>query len=213
MRVVGWVPVPKARPGSSRITCLACAGGSCQVGTIQNSGVISTGVNCDCVNRQGFSGEKRHDARALPSRLGRRHARLTEQSLLCRRVCIGIFNRHAERIERFQRFTQGFDLSNRGQQDQFKHQVSMTTCSNRGCSTGLARPQTPIASWRASFDKLRTNGERWEALGATPSQTSRGRGTGFAGPQAQRPLGGQRSTRSDKRGGHHRLRFESHSSR
>ncbi len=32
--------------------------------------------------------------------------------------------------------------------------------------------------------------------------TSRGRGTGFAGPQAQRPLGGQRSTRSDKRGGH-----------
>ncbi|MDI1338400.1 alpha/beta hydrolase [Polaromonas sp.] len=31
---------------------------------------------------------------------------------------------------------------------------------------------------------------------------SRGRGTGFAGPQAQRPLGGQRSTRSDKRGGH-----------
>ena len=31
--------------------------------------------------------------------------------------------------------------------------------------------------------------------------TSRGRGTGFAGPQAQRPLGGQRSTRSDKRGG------------
>ena len=35
-----------------------------------------------------------------------------------------------------------------------------------------------------------------------PVSTSRGRGTGFAGPQAQRPLGGQRSTRSDKRGGH-----------
>jgi Cu+-exporting ATPase len=32
--------------------------------------------------------------------------------------------------------------------------------------------------------------------------TSQGRGTGFAGPQAQRPPGGQRSTRSDKRGGH-----------
>ena len=31
--------------------------------------------------------------------------------------------------------------------------------------------------------------------------TSRGRGTGFAGPQAQRPLGGQRITRSEKRGG------------
>ncbi|WP_397409005.1 lipopolysaccharide heptosyltransferase I [Polaromonas sp.] len=33
------------------------------------------------------------------------------------------------------------------------------------------------------------------------SSSSRGRGTGFAGPQAQRPLGGQRSTRSDERGG------------
>ena len=31
--------------------------------------------------------------------------------------------------------------------------------------------------------------------------TSRGRGTGFAGPQAQHPLGGQRITRSEKRGG------------
>ena len=31
--------------------------------------------------------------------------------------------------------------------------------------------------------------------------TSRGRGSGSAGPQAQRPLVGQRSTRSDKRGG------------
>ncbi|RYF43855.1 MAG: copper-translocating P-type ATPase [Comamonadaceae bacterium] len=30
---------------------------------------------------------------------------------------------------------------------------------------------------------------------------TRGRGTGFAGPQAQRPPGGQRRTRSDKRGG------------
>ena len=29
------------------------------------------------------------------------------------------------------------------------------------------------------------------------------RGTGFAGPQAGGPLGGQRSTRSDKRGGHY----------
>ena len=31
--------------------------------------------------------------------------------------------------------------------------------------------------------------------------TSRGRRTGFAGLQAQRPLGGQRITRSEKRGG------------
>ena len=38
-----------------------------------------------------------------------------------------------------------------------------------------------------------------ESGGSLPA--SRGRGTGCAGPQAQRPLGGQRSTRSDKRGG------------
>ena len=40
----------------------------------------------------------------------------------------------------------------------------------------------------------------WEALESIFS--SRGRETGVAGPQAQRPLGGQRKTRSDKRGGH-----------
>jgi hypothetical protein len=45
MRVVGWVPVPKAMPGSSRITRSAAAGGSCQLGTIQNSGVMGTGSN------------------------------------------------------------------------------------------------------------------------------------------------------------------------
>jgi heptosyltransferase I len=33
------------------------------------------------------------------------------------------------------------------------------------------------------------------------SPSSGGRGTGFAGPQAQRPLGGQRTTRSGERGG------------
>jgi hypothetical protein len=31
---------------------------------------------------------------------------------------------------------------------------------------------------------------------------SKGHGTGFAGPQAQRSLGGQRMTRGEKRGGH-----------
>jgi hypothetical protein len=51
MRVVGCVPVPNAKPGSRRITRCACAGGSCQVGTIQKSGVMSTGANCDCVSR------------------------------------------------------------------------------------------------------------------------------------------------------------------
>ena len=55
--MVGCVPVPNARPGSRRMTCCACCGGSCQVGTIQNSGVISTGANCDCVRRtQSWSG-------------------------------------------------------------------------------------------------------------------------------------------------------------
>ncbi|MDP3248525.1 MAG: lipopolysaccharide heptosyltransferase I [Polaromonas sp.] len=38
-----------------------------------------------------------------------------------------------------------------------------------------------------------------DELGGSPS--SKGRGTGFAGPQAQRPLGGQRRTRSAERGG------------
>ena len=51
MRVVGCVPVPKARPGSRRILVRAWGGRSCQVGTIQKSGVISTGANCDCVRR------------------------------------------------------------------------------------------------------------------------------------------------------------------
>src|SRR2546429_2738270 len=35
----------------------ASGGSSCQVGTIQNSGVMSTGANCDCVRRtQSCSG-------------------------------------------------------------------------------------------------------------------------------------------------------------
>jgi hypothetical protein len=90
----------------------ACGGGSCQVGTIQNSGVICTGANCDCVSRtQSCSGTARRraacsrrrspaaqqrgrflrqpprrgtarSARALPALLGRRHAGLAEQGLL-----------------------------------------------------------------------------------------------------------------------------------
>ena len=57
MRVVGCVPVPKARPGSSRMTWRAAAGTSCQVGTIQNVGVMGTGSNWLCVRRtQSASG-------------------------------------------------------------------------------------------------------------------------------------------------------------
>jgi hypothetical protein len=47
----------EGQAGSSRITRVAAAGTSCQLGTIQNSGVMSTGSNCDCVRRtQSCSG-------------------------------------------------------------------------------------------------------------------------------------------------------------
>src|SRR3990167_6004979 len=69
MRVVGWVPVPKASPGSSRITCCAAGGGSCQLGTIQKLGVISTGANCDCVSRtQSCSGTACTPSTSQPSK-------------------------------------------------------------------------------------------------------------------------------------------------
>ena len=68
MRVVGCVPVPKARPGSRRITSVAPAGTSCQVGTIQKLGVMGTGSNCDCVRRtQSCSGTGAIDATSQPS--------------------------------------------------------------------------------------------------------------------------------------------------
>jgi hypothetical protein len=73
------------------------------------------------VTRQGFGGKQRHDARTLPARLGRRHVRLAKQRLLSRRLRVGVFHRHAERIQRVQRLAQGFDFVDRGQQDQFKH--------------------------------------------------------------------------------------------
>ena len=47
----------------------ACAGGSCQVGTIQNSGVISTGANCDWVRRtQSCSGTSATPSTRQPSK-------------------------------------------------------------------------------------------------------------------------------------------------
>mgnify|MGYP000042869470 CR=1 FL=1 len=45
MRVVGCVPVPNAKPGSSRMTHFASDGGSCQLGTTQNVSVMGTGSN------------------------------------------------------------------------------------------------------------------------------------------------------------------------
>ena len=69
MWVVGCVPVPKARPGSSLITRSASAGGSCQLGTIQNVGVTCTGSNCDCVRRtQSASGTSATASTAQPSK-------------------------------------------------------------------------------------------------------------------------------------------------
>jgi heptosyltransferase-1 len=88
--------------------------------------------------------------------------------------------------------------------------------------TSRADKQWPLAHWitlgrqlmaqgyrialpHGSADELATSQAIAAALngdaegGGAPS--SRGRGTGFAGPQAQHPLGGQRSTRSDERGG------------
>ena len=57
-----------------------------------------------------------------------------------------------------------------------------------------------VFSWRERRASLRADADADAKLGVS-LPTSQGRGTGSAGPQAQRPLGGQRSTRSDKRGG------------
>ena len=50
-RVVGWVPVPNAKPGSSRILMALASTTSCQVGTTHRRGVTCSGANCDCVRR------------------------------------------------------------------------------------------------------------------------------------------------------------------
>ena len=50
-RVVGWLPVPKARPGSSRRLIASRSGASHQVGTIHSRAAIAIGSNCDCVRR------------------------------------------------------------------------------------------------------------------------------------------------------------------
>ena len=64
----------------------------------------------------------------------------------------------------------------------------------KGPRDRLCRIAGEVAPSRGSAAREATS------MGAYPL-TSRGRGTGFAGLQAQRPLEGQRSTRSDKRGG------------
>lgn len=53
-----------------------------------------------------------------------------------------------------------------------------------------------------AFDANRSAGERG-GREPGPGPASPGRGTGFAGPRAGDPLGRQRSTRSDERGGEH----------
>src|SRR5690606_9709958 len=47
----------------------ACAGSSCQVGTIQKSGVMSTGANCDWVSRtQSWSGTMATPSTSQPAK-------------------------------------------------------------------------------------------------------------------------------------------------
>src|SRR5207245_2151309 len=50
-RVVGWLPVPNASPGSSRTTARPSVGGSCQLAPIQRRAPISSGANCAWLRR------------------------------------------------------------------------------------------------------------------------------------------------------------------
>jgi len=54
-----------------------------------------------------------------------------------------------------------------------------------------------------AFMKLATLGPRQRGMQSISSVTSKSREAGFAGPQAECPRGGQRISRSDKRGGHY----------
>ena len=101
---------------------------------------------------------------------------------------------------------------------------------SRGRGTGFAGPQAqrPLGgqrvtrserTWGRFLPKQGPQNRLCRAAGAAPPRggrelhavnecggllfPSRGRGTGFAGPQAQRPLGGQRATRSERTWGHY----------
>ena len=50
-RVVGWLPVPKAQPGSSRTLTAAGSTGSRHEGTIHNRSLTRSGANCAWVSR------------------------------------------------------------------------------------------------------------------------------------------------------------------
>ena len=65
--------------------------------------------------------EQRHDTAALPAVLGRRHAGLTKQRLFGIGLCIGVFHRYAERIERVQRIAHALYPVFRAHQAQFVH--------------------------------------------------------------------------------------------
>jgi hypothetical protein len=58
-RVLAWLPVPKARPGSSRTTVAERSGGSCQLGTIQSAAAMRIGPNCACERRTQSSSASR----------------------------------------------------------------------------------------------------------------------------------------------------------
>ena len=51
MRVVGWLPVPNAKPGSSLKLIAFGSAGSHQLGTIHKPGATQIGWNCCCVLR------------------------------------------------------------------------------------------------------------------------------------------------------------------
>ena len=53
--------------------------------------------------------EQRDHARTLPAFLGWRHAGLAKKRLLGRRLGVGIFDRHAQRVERIERITERLD--------------------------------------------------------------------------------------------------------
>ena len=211
MRVVGWVPVPKARPGSRRITCLACAGGSCQVGTIQNSGVISTGVNSDCVSlTQSCSGTA---WMATSWQFAKKSC--ADRTAAAPRASASVANSETMR-ERSQPALGG----------------GMPGSPNRACSAGVCASASSTDTLSASSASSASLSVSTSSTGASKISsnifsplkgvvvqecqafcTSQGRGTGFAGPQAQRPPRGAGSDTQCATVGAHLARFDSHSSR
>ena len=80
-----------------------------------------------------LAGKERNDARTLPSILGRRHARFSEQGLFSICLCICIFDTDAQRVQRIQRVTHTLYPILRAHQTQFKH-GAYRLCWSSHCS-------------------------------------------------------------------------------